>query len=165
MNERRMSRKCKQTWVILDELELSQAEFTRQVIHFLRGIESCMHDKTWSIWMFTVTTNNPRACHSPSSMRYSHLHPCNDALFQIFESRTLPWNVRLVDTTDITNAQFGENHPDVSATIAMRIAALIGDQVQTWRQKGQIGKVDGLHRNGTVEDDAADECHFVPPPS
>jgi hypothetical protein len=58
----------------------------------------------------------------------------------------------------------GENPQDVSATIAMRIAALIGKQVETWRTAGQIGKVDGLHRNGTLEDDPADECHFSPPP-
>jgi hypothetical protein len=66
MDEKRMSRKCKQTWVMMDEMEVSQEEYKKQVVNFLQGIEKCMHDDTWSIWMFTVNTNNPKACHSPS---------------------------------------------------------------------------------------------------
>jgi hypothetical protein len=153
-----MTRKCKQTFVMVDELEVSQAEFKTQVINFLRGIEKCMHDPTWSIWMFTVNSANPKACYSPVN-RTSH-HPCNDALFEIFDSKVLPSNVRLVDNTDISNPQMGENPKDVAATIAMRIAALIGSQVDTWRASGQYAAKKGLHRNGVLEDDPADECHF-----
>ena len=163
MNDRRMSRKCKQTWVMMDELEVSQAEFKKQVLHFLKEIESCMHDPTWSIWMFTVNSvNNPRACHSPATRTTSH-HPCNDALFEIFDSNVLPANVRLVDNTDISNAQMGENPKDVAATIAMRIAALIGQQVDTWRAAGQHARRAGLDRNGVIEEDEALDCHFSSP--
>jgi hypothetical protein len=163
MNEKKMSRKCKQTWVMMDEMEgVSQAEYKKQVVNFLQGIAKCMHDETWSIWMFTVNTNSEKACHSATSKK-THHHPCNDALFEIFEENILPSNVRLVDNTDVSNAQMGENSQDVAATIAMRIAALIGKQVDTWRAAGQIGKVTGLHRGKKLEVDPADQCQFSPP--
>ena len=161
MNVKRMTRKCKQTFVMVDELEVSQAEFKKQVISFLHGIEKCMHDPTWSIWMFTVNSMSPKACHSP--VNRTSYHPCNDALFEIFDSKVLPSNVRLVDNTDISNPQMGENPKDVAATIAMRTAALIGKQVDTWRAAGQHAAKEGLFRNGVLEDDPADECHFDAP--
>ena len=161
MNSRRMSRKCKQTFVMMDELKISKSEFKTQIVHFLNGVAKCMNDTTWSIWMFTMNSGHPDACHSSPNLT-AH-HPCNDVLFEIFESNSLPSNVRLVDNTDVSNAQIGENAKDVAATIAMRIAALIGAQVDKWRAAGQAGRVDGLHRNGVVEDDPAHECQFNPP--
>jgi hypothetical protein len=167
MTEKRTNRKCKQTWVMLDDtdnpaMEVSQDDYRKQVISFLKSLAGCMHDETWSVWMFTVQTNSTKMCHSPTLPRTNH-HPCNDVLFDIFDEQKfndtgLPANVRLVDNTDITNAAV--NAADVSATIAMRVFTLIGKQVDTWRAVGQIGKVDGLHRGSKLENDPADDCHF-----
>lgn len=172
MTEKRTNRKCKQSWIMLDDsdedtaatMQVSQADYRKYVINFLKGMSSCMYDETWSIWMFTVNTNSTKMCHSPTLPR-THHHPCNDALFDIFDEKNfnetgLTRNVRLVDNTDITNAATDFKSADVSATIAMRIFALIGTQVDKWRAAGQIGKVDGLHRGSVVENDAADDCHF-----
>jgi hypothetical protein len=167
MTEKRTNRKCKQSWVMLDDtdnpaMEISQGDYRKQVIAFLKSLAGCMHDETWSVWMFTVQTNSTKMCHSPTLPR-THHHPCNDVLFDIFDDQKfndtgLPVNVRLVDNTDITNAAV--NAADVSATIAMRVFTLIGKQVDTWRAAGQIGKVDGLHRGSLLENDPADDCHF-----
>ena len=117
---------------------------------------------------FTVNTNFEKACHLPT--KQTHHHPCNDALFEIFEENILPSNVRLVDNTDVSNAQMGENSKDAAATIAMQISALIGKQVDTWRAAGQMGVKkglirgsNGLSRGNKLEDDPGDDCQFSPP--
>mmetsp|Transcript_21374 Transcript_21374/g.32296 ORF Transcript_21374/g.32296 Transcript_21374/m.32296 type:complete len:505 (+) Transcript_21374:216-1730(+) len=163
MSSRRMSRKCKQTFVSLEELEgVSQIEYKKKMQQFLEKIAKCMHDETWSIWMMTVNSNknSTRMCHSATIKSYNQDHPCNDALFELFDENSLPSNVRLFDNTDISAPQFGENIIDVASTIAMRVFAVIGYQVKTWRAMGQVGRKDGLHRGSKIENDPADTCSF-----
>lgn len=162
--DRHMSRKCKHTLVSVDELDmdLSQQEYKVQVKEFLEGVVKCLHDDTFIIWMFTVNhvlpTSN-RLCHSPpstSSTSLYHHHPCNTALLELFQEKALPDWVKLLDNTDLSYAQ--PEAKDLVATIAMRIFALIGFKVDLWRKVGQAGRVDGLHRNGKIENDPADVC-------
>ena len=64
--------------------------------------------------------------------------------------------IRLLDNTDISQALIGTNvgttqgHPrplDVLGIIALRLYVVMGKQIQEWRDMGQIGLIDGLHRN------------------
>lgn len=158
--DRHMSRKCKHTLVSVDELDmdLSQQEYKQQVKEFLEGVVKCLHDDTFVVWMFTVNhvlpTSN-RLCHSTSTTSQYH-HPCNTALLELFQEKALPDWVKLLDNTDLSYAQ--PEAKDLVATIAMRIFALIGFKVELWRKVGQAGRVDGLHRNGQIENDPADVC-------
>lgn len=152
-------RKCKNVLVSLDgeelqSAEISQAEYTKQVLGFLGHLVKCLHDDTFPIWMFTLNTpamKPSKLCHSRS--RLTHHHPCNDALFTIFEKKYLPSRVKLLDNTDLVGPQFDDTNiqKDVTAVIAMRIFALVGAQVQIWRAANQMGKKEGLMRNGTLE--------------
>lgn len=148
-------RKCKTILVSADELDeapLTQAEYKRQVTTFLSHIVKAIPDPTFPIWMVTVnespTTTLPM-CTVPSLP--SGNHPCNDVLFDFWKEKTFPPRVKLLDTIDLVDPQFGENQNDIIAVIAMRIYSLVGTQVATWRTANQIGKVDGLHRDNNVE--------------
>eukprot|EP00543_Licmophora_paradoxa_P010463 CAMPEP_0202457762 /NCGR_PEP_ID=MMETSP1360-20130828/14689_1 /ASSEMBLY_ACC=CAM_ASM_000848 /TAXON_ID=515479 /ORGANISM="Licmophora paradoxa, Strain CCMP2313" /LENGTH=491 /DNA_ID=CAMNT_0049077921 /DNA_START=76 /DNA_END=1551 /DNA_ORIENTATION=- len=148
-------RKCKHVLVSLDEPEvpMSQAEYTKQVLNFLGHLVKCLQDETFPIWMFTVNTppmKPTKLCHHRSKLTYHH--PCNDALFEIFQKKYLPAQVNLLDNTDLVGPIFElEGQKDVTAVIAMRIYALVGAQVKAWRGVGQMGRKDGLMRNGTLE--------------
>lgn len=150
-------RKCKTILVSVDELEgapVMQADYKRQVKTFLGHLVKAFNDETFPIWMITVNeppmASSPM-CTSPAAVPSSN-HPCNDALFALWNEGSLPPRVKLLDTTDLVDPQFGENPKDIVAVIAMRIYTLVGHQVVEWRQRhNQIGKVNGLMRNGKVE--------------
>lgn len=149
-------RKCKTIVVSVDELDnapLTNAEYKQQVKTFLNHVVKAIPDDTFPIWMVTVNespikVNLMCSSHSKST---THQHPCNDALFELWNESTFPPRVKLLDTTNLVNPQLGENQQDIVAVIAMRIYVLVGHQVAAWRRAQQIGKVDGLHRNGKVE--------------
>ena len=161
-------RKCKNVLISVDELpdDVSQAEYKKQVEHFMHQVVKCLHDDTFPIWMFTVN-NAPmigpsKMCHAPS--RHTHNHPCNDALFELFDrSKRFPPQVKLLDNTDLTDPQFGDNMNDVHAVIAMRIFALVAAQVDQWRSIDQKGLKEGLMRNGTLEPNQSQEDYVFEP--
>lgn len=148
-------RKCKNVLISVDELatEVSQSDYKKQVEYFINQIALCLHDETFPIWIFTVNVppmNPSTMCHSPS--KHTHNHPCNDALFDLFEGKrnNLPPQVKLLDNTDLTDPQFDANLKDIHAVIAMRTFALISAQVDQWRSIDQKGIKEGLMRNGTL---------------
>jgi len=149
-------RKCKTVLVSVDELEeasLTQAEYKRQVKTFLSHIVKAIDDDTFPVWM--TTANEPPMTASPMctwpAVPSSSNHPCNDALADLWKENAFPPRIKLLDTTHLVDPQFGENQKDIIAVIAMRIYALVGHQVAEWRRANQIGKVNGLIRNGKVE--------------
>ena len=161
-------RKCKTVLISVDELadDISQAEYKKQVEYFIHQVLECLHDSTFPIWMFTVN-NSPmisssKMCHSPA--RHTHNHPCNDALFELFDrNKRFPPQVKLLDNTEVTDPQFGENKNDIHAVIAMRIFALIAAQVDDWRSMDQKGLKAGLMRNGTLEPNEVQEDYKFEP--
>jgi hypothetical protein len=76
-----------------------------------------------------------------------------------------PPRVHLIDNTDLVLALMmttkgGNHHRDdnfnitydfLLANIALRIFVAVGKGVTDWRNIGQHGLIDGLHRNDTVE--------------
>jgi len=60
-------------------------------------------------------------------------------------------------TTTTTTMATSTNHNhfprvvDLMGMIALRTYVIVGKQVEEWRSHGQVGKIDGLHRNGTIE--------------
>lgn len=149
-------RKCKTIFVSLDKLDeapMTQEEYKRQVQTFLGHIVTAINDETFPIWMITVNAppmTASRMCTSSAMTSTTH-HACNDALFSLWKENTFPPRVKLLDTTDLVDPQFGSHLKDVFAVIAMRIYAIVGEQVEEWRKANQIGKVNGLVRNGKVE--------------
>jgi hypothetical protein len=160
-------RKCKTVLISVDEIvgELSQSDYKKQVEHFINEVLTCLHDDTFPIWMFTV--NAPpmvlsQMCHSPS--KHTHNHPCNDALFDLFEKRNnFPPQVKLLDNTDLVDPHFDSGLKDIHAVIAMRIFALVANQVDQWRDTNQIGHKEGLMRNGTLEPNVLQEEYVFEP--
>lgn len=155
-------RKCKNVLISVDELaaDVSQADYKKQVEYFINEVLKCLHDETFPIWVFTV--NNPpmvpsQMCNSPS--KHTHNHPCNDALFDLFNEKksNFPPQVRLLDNTDLSDPHFDENLKDIHSAIAMRIFALSANQVDAWRAMDQKGIKDGLMRNGTLEPNVVQE--------
>ena len=151
-------RKCKHILVSVDEMEddshsLSQMEYQSQVATLLNHLQIAFPDETFPIWMFTVNeppsqaTNN---CHTPTLPRTSD-HPCNDALRDLFSKGSLQSRVQLLDNTDLTLAQLGENKQDTMAVIALRIFVLVGKRVEEWRAAGQTGFIGGMKRGEVVE--------------
>jgi uncharacterized membrane protein len=148
-------RKCKHILVSVDEMEddsLSQMEYQSQVETLLNHLQKAFPDETFPIWMFTV--NDPPAqatnCHTPTLQRTSD-HPCNDALRDLFSKGSLQSRVQLLDNTDLTLPQLGENKQDTMAVISLRIFVLLGKRVQEWRAAGQTGFIGGLKRGEVVE--------------
>lgn len=154
LEEKQRIRKCKHILVSLDELEdnLSQAEYRQQVQTFIGHLVKMTNDSTFPIWFFTVNEPPMKAsnCHSPKVPRSTN-HPCNDVLKDLFRAESFPNQVHLLDNTDISSPQFDENRSDILTNIALRVFVLVGKGVAEWRAMGQAGKIDGLHRNGTVE--------------
>lgn len=147
-------RKCKTILVSVDELDeapLTQAEYKRRVKTFLSHIAKAIPDSTFPIWMIMVNESPMTASTMCVAPRWSENHPCNDALNELWREESFPPRVKLLDTRDLVGPQFGENRNDRIALIAMQVYALVGQQVAAWRQAKQVGRVDGLHRNGVVE--------------
>jgi hypothetical protein len=149
-------RKCKHVLVSLDQVEeaMSQADYRKQVTTFVEHLVKLLNDSTFPIWFFTV--NEPpmlaSTCHSPAMPRTTD-HPCNDVLKDLFrpEAKTFPAQVHLLDNTDMLRPQFDENRQDILALIALRVFVFVGYQVEQWRNDGQVGRQEGLHRGGKVE--------------
>lgn len=148
-------RKCKIIIIAVDELKdaVTQDDYKQQVATFLRHMIKMFDDNTFPIWMTTVNLppiSNAPMCTSPKK-RTNH-HPCNDALFDLFSSKPFPDRVRLLDNTDLTDPLLEEGLQDAVAVIAMRIYAIAGQQVKTWRTNvKQRGTKEGLQRNGKLE--------------
>ena len=147
-------RKCKHILISMDQLEKpsTQTEYVVQVTNFIGHLLRAFPDDTFPIWMFTVMESpaGPTSCTQPVLPRSSH-HSCNTALLALFRNSTFPKRVRLMDATDISLPQFGENPKDVAAAIALRIFVLVGAQVAEWRSRNQVGTVDGLQRGAHLE--------------
>lgn len=56
-----------------------------------------------------------------------------------------------MDNSAVSLPRLGEHLEDVKAVIALRIFALVGKTVQEWRESGQVGRIDGLHRGENIE--------------
>jgi hypothetical protein len=105
----------------------------------------------------TATTDNPL---------HSLENPCHVVLRQMFtqpqKAKLFPAadqdRIRLLDNTPISQALIGNNvgtmgHPrplDVLGIVGLRLYVLLGKQVKQWRDGGQVGAIDGLHRNDTI---------------
>ena len=147
-------RKCKHILISMDQLDTpcTQPEYTEQVKKFIGHLLNAFPDDTFPIWMFTVMESPvaPTNCVEPVLPRSSH-HPCNTALLELFRSSPFPERVRLMEATDISLPQLGENSKDVATAIALRIFVLVGKQVADWRSHNQIGTVNGLQRGQHLE--------------
>ena len=156
-------RKCKHLLVDMEEFDppLSQRDYEDQVKNFVGHLLRVMDDETFPIRLFTWSHSpiDSRHCHSPY-LPWTNNHPCNDVLFKLFdpqEPSVFPSRVKLLDNTDLTTPYLENKdimtilRPYVLAAIALRIYVLVGEQVAIWRAAKQIGKVDGLHRNGKIE--------------
>jgi hypothetical protein len=142
---------CKVALISMDELSepLSQMEYKSQVETFLGHMVKVIPDESLPIYMHTVmespeTTNN---CHSPELAESSD-HPCNVALKELFKNSPLAKRVQLLDNTDLTLAQLGENMDEVITVVALRDAVNVGKKVQEWRVNNQNGVFDGMMRKG-----------------
>jgi len=157
--KKRRLRKCKQILVSLDEHQgaISQSEYQNQVTKFLLHLVKLLNNPTFPVWMFTVNEppmNATTYCHSPQLARTSD-HPCNDALKDLFRPgvNIFPKNVHLLDNTDVSLPILEQGHlrRELLSIIALRIYVLVGHRVAEWRKAGQIGAIDGLHKNESVE--------------
>jgi hypothetical protein len=149
---------CKVALISMDEPRepLSQMEYKSQVETFLGHMVKVMPDDSLPIYMHTVmespeSTNN---CHSPE-LAISSDHPCNVALKELFNNNnnsptttTLPKRVLLLDNTDLTLPQLGENMDEVTTVIALRDVVNVGKKCKEWRLNGQHGVLDGVMRKG-----------------
>ena len=132
------------------------------------------------LFTWTESPALSRHCHSPF-LPWTNHHPCNDVLHKLFADAVFPSRVKLLDNTDLTvpillsnpvvtvDASGDADHASMTmmmvqkrhnyntmrsfllAAIALRIYVIVGEQVAAWRAVGQMGKIDGLHRNGKVE--------------
>lgn len=147
-------RKCKHILISMDEVKTptTQTEYIEQVSIFITHLLKAFPDDTFPIWMFTVmeSPTKPTNCLNPSLARSSD-HSCNTALKELFQNSPFPERVRLLDSTEITLPQLGENPKDVATAIALRIFVFVGKQVAEWRAKGQVGGVKGLQRGDHLE--------------
>lgn len=150
-------RKCKHILLALDEFQenLSQKDYMEQVFRFVNvHLQKVIPDKTFPIWVLSVNEPpmNTTNCFQPILTRTTD-HPCNDALKHLFRSEPPKFadRIHFLDNTDLTLPQFDLNQADIFANIALRLYVIVGKGVSDWRHMGQSGKVDGLHRNGTVE--------------
>ena len=160
---------------------LSRQEYQAGVTQFLNHLIQAIPDHTFPIWLCTVALESPvraryetRHCHDDGTNSITkaynfNQHPCNTAMFDMFHRKASLFapkdqeRVRLLNNTDLSiaasyfdrlGADKRELYPrrqDILGVIALRMFVLIGKQVQEWREMGQIGKIDGLHRNGVVE--------------
>jgi hypothetical protein len=156
-SEEERFRKCKHILVSLDEPKtpLTQEEYADQVTSFLSHLLKAFPDETFPIWMFTVNESpmNPTNCFPPYFLPRTSDHPCNDVLKELFgkNKANFPERVHLLDNTAISLPHLGDNMEDVKAAVALRIFVLVGKKVAEWREAGQQGLIDGLHRGDNVE--------------
>jgi len=153
-------RKCKHIILSVDELDngpMSQTDFQHQYSTFVKHLQKLMDDSTFPIWL--LTNNEPVSiatnCHPPYVLPRTSDHPCNDVIRDLMRRGVFERRVNLMDNADLTMPFFDDvalkHRAQINANIALRIFVLVGKGVQDWRDRGQIGKADGLHRNGTVE--------------
>ena len=136
---------------------MSQKEYESKVKTMVGHLEKIIPDTTFPIWFFTVNEHPSRAtnCHSPYLSRTTQ-HPCNDVLRKLWDPSQPAFanRVHLLDNTDLLQPLWGDErllYENMLAVIALRAFVIVGKGVSDWRAVGQAGKVDGLHRNGTVE--------------
>jgi len=133
--------KCKNVFVSIDALKypISQAQYKSQFQTFVNRILKALGNKTPPIWIATVNLHPMDAstfCHSPE--KSSQEHPCNNALRELFLEGAFPDHVHLMDNTDVTSPQSSQHLKDIFAVIAMRWFALVANQVDVWKQAGQV---------------------------
>lgn len=147
-------RKCKHILFSIDEPSqpTTQVEYKKQITTFVGHLLKVIDDDTFPIWLITSTEPPMHAknCYDPLGQRTSD-HPCNHVLRELFLSKAFPERVHLLDNTDVTLPRFDEAREDVLSIIALRVAVVVGKGVSGWREMGQKGMIDGLHRNGEVE--------------
>jgi hypothetical protein len=154
LSKKQLVRKCKHILVSVDELvqPVSQFEYKKQITTFVGHLLQLINDDTFPIWLFTV--NEPpmhtKNCYDPIGVRTTD-HPCNDVIKDLFRSKAFPERVHLLDNTDLSLPQFDKGRQDILAVIALRVFVFVGKRVTEWREMGQKGNMNGLHRNGTVE--------------
>lgn len=153
-NKEMKFRKCKHILISMDQVKepSTQSEYVQQVTTFINHLLTAFPDETFPIWMFTVMEppKSPHNCLDPVGPRSSE-HPCNDALKALFKNSPFPDRVQLLDNTDITFPQLGENLKDVATAIALRIFVFVGKQVSIWRKNRQKGTIKGLERGDNLE--------------
>ena len=154
---KRRLRKCKHILLSLDEFKqpLSQQEYQEQLVRFVNvHLQNVIPDKTFPIWVFSVNEPpmNTTNCFSPTLPRTTD-HPCNDVLKDLFapDSKAFDERIHFLDNTDLSLPHLDTNQADILANIALRVYVIVGKGVSVWRHMGQSGKIDGLHKNGTVE--------------
>ena len=153
-------RKCKHIILSVDELDngpLSQADFLQQFETFVKHLQKLMDDPTFPIWLLTNSepVSATTHCHAPYVVPRTTDHPCNDVMRDLMRRQVFQSRVNFMDNADLTLPFFDDRtlkHRDqIVANMALRLFVLIGKGVQDWRDRGQQGKSNGLHRNGTVE--------------
>ena len=156
-SDKQRIRKCKHMLMNMEELEgaLSQQQYRDQLTSFVGHLLKLMNDTTFPISLFTwmQPPMHATSCFDPFLNRTTD-HPCNDVLKNLFppHAQAFPARVKLIDNTDISLPLLDEGSSSKAlANVALRIFAISGHQVSTWRADGQHGEIDGLHRNGTVE--------------
>jgi hypothetical protein len=155
-SEKEKCRKCKHIFLSVDELHepVSQIAYEQQLTALVGHLQKINNDPTFPIWILTVNEPPMLAsnCYDPDLPRSTD-HPCNDVIKRLFlpGAERFPERIHLLDNTDLVLPQFGQDRDNVLANVAMRIFVAVGKGVSDWRAMGQIGLVDGLHRNNTVE--------------
>lgn len=153
--EKERIRKCKHLLVSVDELDddpISSEAFKSQFTKFVYHLTKVVHDESFPVWMFTVSEPAFHATHCADADHVRTTdHPCNEVIKALFRSEAFPKQVHLMDNTDVALPRFGEAEDDVMAIIAMRCFVAVGKGVKDWRDMGQRGLIDGLHRNDKVE--------------
>ena len=159
LDKKQRIRKCKHILINVEEFPepLAQKVYEEKIINLIGHVLRLMNDETFPIRVFTwaespIGTQN---CHSPY-LPWSNDHPCNNVLRKLFDTNNpaFPPRVKLLDNSDLTMPDLENTklmRPYLLAAIALRVFVFVGEQVKIWREAGQMGKVDGLHRNGGVE--------------
>ena len=118
-----------------------------------------MNDPTFPLWVLSESStsqlNRAITCHEPLKYPRSTNNPCNEVLKALFRQQPSPFEQRVhfLDNTDLVlpTLQSDITKDTVLANIALRIFVAVGKGVSDWRSVHQAGKIDGLHRNGTIE--------------
>lgn len=146
-DDKKKLRRCNGILVSLDEFAkpLSQKEYMSQIETFLGHLTKLVIDESFPIYMHTVmeSPEMPTNCHSPFLTKSSD-HPCNVALKDVFKNNPFPKQVRLLDNTDLTLPQLGENIKEVATVVALRDGVNIGKMSMEWRESGHQTKDAGI---------------------
>ena len=124
---------------------LSQQEYQSQVETFLNHLVKAIPDDTFPIWMLTTMENpeQPSTCHNPTLPKSSE-HPCNLALKELFKNSPFPSRVQLLDNTDLSLPQLGDNKTDIAAVVALRLYVVIGKKVQEPNCNSSIHRMESI---------------------